>query len=776
MFENSKGIKRIISISAAAVCMLSSLSIAPADYFTAIAADETMTAFEITENMKIGWNLGNTMDAKASEPSADDPKVYVDSEHAGVETETAWGCPKATQELFDALKAKGFNTVRVPTTWFQHLDGDNNIDPEWMARVKEVVDYGIKNDMYIILNVHHENWVNRGDFADAYDEIKPKLLKIWTQIAETFKDYDQHLIFECMNEPRAVGTDHEWWAADAVPECDVINQLEHDFVDLIRSTDGPYAKTRLLMLPGYCASAEVQFLEAIDVPKDPYVAVSIHAYTPYDFTMNTAVKDHSVFTSAYSTNLANILQGMRDTFLDNDIPVVIGEMGTSNFDNTEARVAWTTQYFTTTKKYGIPCCLWDNNTVSNPKDPGECHGYIDRTTGEWHEASLPIINKMMEIMNDETITWGSERHIPTVSHQAYEEGTAFLTGPYELDASKEKEYKNTTPGGDGEVEWSQLEGKEVAIKFTGTTPVLCFSDSAYGGWTEIKPYDVDKENGIAYYNMAGVPDAWGDDPATIAHMQAKAPSKTTTVDSLVILNAPEGKIEEPEATAKIKKVNLKDAKNEDTLVVSIEGAANTKTNGALGFMKGDEWTQIEWSGTTDADGKLTVEISLADAVVGGNAEFQIWAAFKELDIKNVEIKTGSEAEVTTTAATTTVTTTASTTSSKAAESTTTTTATTVSTPAETTTSTSGKTDSNIVYGDANCDSIVNIADAVLIMQSIANPARFGVEGTEESHLTEAGKANADCCNTGDGITNKDALAIQKLLLKLVDKLPVTDNE
>ncbi|MBR1824579.1 MAG: cellulase family glycosylhydrolase [Ruminococcus sp.] len=759
-----KNIKRIVSISAAAVCLLSSLRVAPAAVFTADAADDVMTAFEITENMKIGWNLGNTMDAKASEPSADNPKVYVDSAHAGVETETAWGCPKATQELFDALKAKGFNTVRVPTTWFQHLDDDNNIDPEWMARVKEVVDYGIKNDMYIILNVHHENWINRGDFADAYDEIQPKLLKIWTQIAEEFKDYDQHLIFECMNEPRAVGTAHEWWAAEAVPECDVINKLEHDFVDLIRGTDGPYAKTRLLMLPGYCASAETQFLEAIDVPDDPYVAVSIHAYSPYDFTMNTAVKDHSVFTSAYSANLANILQGMRDTFLDNNIPVVIGEMGTSNFDNTEARVAWTTQYFTTTKKYGIPCCLWDNNTVSNPKDPGECHGYINRETGEWYEVSLPVIDKMMEIMNDETITWGSERAIPTVKHQAYEDGTTFLAGPFELDASKEKTYQNTTPGGDGEVEWSQLEGKEVAIKFEGTTPVLCFSDAEYGGWTEIKPYDVDKDNGIAYFNMAKVPDAWGDDPTTIAHMQAKSPSKISNVDSIVILEAPEGEIEEPEATAKIKKVNLKDATNDDTLVVAIEGKEGVKTNGALGFMKGDEWAQIEWSGTTDADGKLTVEIPLADAVVGGTAEFQIWANFKDVDITDVTIKSASDTTTTTTVATTTTT----------LESTSTTTTSTETGTSESTSTTTTDKNAGVVYGDANCDGNVNLADAVLIMQSLANPSKFGPEGSDPTHLTETGRANADCCNVGDGVTNKDALAIQRLLLQLVAALPVTD--
>lgn len=743
---NKPIINRIVSFSAAAMCMIASLKVAPIDL---AVADDTLTAFQITENMKIGWNLGNTLDAKASVPSADDPKVYVDADHAGLETETAWGCPKASQQLFDALKAKGFNTVRVPTTWFQHLDADNNIDPEWMARVKEVVDYGIKNDMYIILNVHHENWVNRSDFATAYNEIKPKLLKIWTQIAEEFKDYDQHLIFECLNEPRAVGTDHEWWAAEAVPECDVINQLEHDFVDLIRSTDGPYAKTRLLMLPGYCASAETQFLEAIDVPKDPYVAVSIHAYTPYDFTMNTAVKDHSVFTSAYSTNLANILQGMRDTFLDNNIPVVIGEMGTSNFNNTEARVAWTTQYFTTTKKYGIPCCLWDNNTVSNPKDPGECHGYINRETGEWHDASLPIINKMMEIMNDDTIKWGSERAIPTVSHQAYDEGTTFLAGPYELDAALEKEYKNTTPGGEGEVEWSQLEGKEVAVKFTGSTPLLCFSDATYGGWTEIKPYDIDKENGIAYFNMAKVPDAWGDDPATIAHMQAKTP-KTTTVESINILKAPEGEISEPEPTAKIKKVNLKDAKNEDTLVVTIEGKAGVKTNGALGFMKADEWAQIEWSGTTDADGKLTVNIPLTDAVVGGSAEFQIWANFKDVEIKDVAIVAGSSAVTTTTEAPVVVTTT-----TKSAEPTAPATTTTTAEPvAPVTTTTVADKVQPTMLGDVNLDGKITLGDSLAILQFIANEDKYPLNAVQQ--------ANADVYDGTDGITGNDSVVIQMI--------------
>ena len=165
MFNNSKNAKRFVSISAAAVCLLSSLRIAPiGDYADAAS---TMTAFEITENMKVGWNLGNTMDAKAGDEKGDFAT-------AGLETETAWGCPKANQKLFDALKAKGFNTVRIPTTWFQHLDANDNIDPAWLARVHEVVDYAYKNGMYVILNVHHENWINRPDLLTAYDEINKR--------------------------------------------------------------------------------------------------------------------------------------------------------------------------------------------------------------------------------------------------------------------------------------------------------------------------------------------------------------------------------------------------------------------------------------------------------------------------------------------------------------------------------------------------------------------------------------------------------------------------
>ena len=193
MFNKSRGIKRVVSISAAALCMMSALNFAPLNDKQVVDAADIKTAFEITEDMQIGWNYGNSLDATGG---------------SGLDTETSWGNPKATQEMMDAVKAKGFNTVRLPTTWYPHLDADNNIDPAWMARVHEIVDYAYNNDMYVILNVHHEEWINRADLGTAYNEISTKLKAVWKQIAEEFKDYDQHLIFEGMNEPRAAGTDH----------------------------------------------------------------------------------------------------------------------------------------------------------------------------------------------------------------------------------------------------------------------------------------------------------------------------------------------------------------------------------------------------------------------------------------------------------------------------------------------------------------------------------------------------------------------------------------
>ena len=140
--------------------------------------DTSLTALELTADIRIGWNLGNTLDATGG---------------SGVTQETSWGNPKTTRELIQGVKDAGFNAVRIPTTWEKQMDENNVINAEWMARVKEIVDYAYDLDMYVILNMHHEEW--HQPYADKQGEITAKLNTCWTQIAEEFKGYDQHLIF-----------------------------------------------------------------------------------------------------------------------------------------------------------------------------------------------------------------------------------------------------------------------------------------------------------------------------------------------------------------------------------------------------------------------------------------------------------------------------------------------------------------------------------------------------------------------------------------------------
>lgn len=143
-----------------------------------------ISSMELIGELTAGWNLGNTLDATGKTLSS----------------ETAWGNPTTTKEMFDKVKEAGFDLIRIPVTWEGHMDSENNIDPEWMERVKTVVDYAIDDDTYVIINLHHEEWNN--PFYDNKDAACAKIKSVWAQIAECFKDYDEHLIFEGQNEPR----------------------------------------------------------------------------------------------------------------------------------------------------------------------------------------------------------------------------------------------------------------------------------------------------------------------------------------------------------------------------------------------------------------------------------------------------------------------------------------------------------------------------------------------------------------------------------------------
>ena len=167
-------------------------------------------ALSFVRDMKIGWNLGNTLDASSDQNKADE--LAYESDWCGIVT---------TKEMIDEIKAAGYQTLRVPVSWHNHVsdDGSYTISQVWMDRVQEVVDYGIDNGMYVILNIHHDNNTSYMYPSSEYQEQSETYIQaIWNQVAERFAEYDEHLIMEALNEPRLVGTNYEWWK-----ECNTIS-------------------------------------------------------------------------------------------------------------------------------------------------------------------------------------------------------------------------------------------------------------------------------------------------------------------------------------------------------------------------------------------------------------------------------------------------------------------------------------------------------------------------------------------------------------------------
>ncbi len=385
----------------AAIAAAAALTVTAANCLPQMEADAAgltgLGARDITSQMTIGWNLGNTLDAHSS--SISDP----------AKSAMCWGNPEPTKELFETVKAGGFNTVRIPTTWYPHIEYNEaeqrwDVDDEWMDYVKMTVDYAYELDMFIILNVHHENWVNVGEFTDiTYADAAAKLEGIWTEVAEVFADYDQHLIFEGMNEPRqtGLGGSIEWGSGDDNSR-GYINRLNAVFVNTIRNQGSSANAERLLMLPGYCASSDVNAIRGIEIPANSgNVALSVHAYAPYFFTMDTSEKANHTFPGSsgwgedYEYHLTNLFSNLKSVSDEKGAPIIIGEFSASDFENTDSRVAWAKSYLGNAKNAGIPCVLWDNNISAD--GTGEAHGYVYRLTNTWYPNSAPVIEAMMGV-------------------------------------------------------------------------------------------------------------------------------------------------------------------------------------------------------------------------------------------------------------------------------------------------------------------------------------------------------------------------------------------
>lgn len=464
---------RIVSCLAASAmavgCICSAVPI------TAQAKDiSSYSAADIAKDMGLGWNLGNTLDAHA-------PDSY------GLDTETSWDNPKATEDLIKTVKAKGFNTIRVPVTWYKHMDGNYKVDSAWMARVKTVVDYGIDNDMYVILNVHHDEW-NRPTDAN-YSSASRELKVLWEQIANEFKGYDKHLVFEGMNEPRNYNGSDEW--NGGTPEMrNVVNKLNADFVSTVRATGGNN-KTRALMCPTYAASMDTAAMQAWTRPNnDPNIIASIHAYTPYEFTMN----GHTSFDDNMKNQLSNFFTQMDSIFLQKGVPVCIGEFSASNYGNTSERVKWAEFYATKAKQMGVSIVLWDNNIPAD--NGGEAHGYLNRRTLQWYSDSEPVVKKLVS-------AYGNTEKQPDNPSGG---GKSVTIAEGTFTAS------NYDPSSKIAFDPSIMSSKGfIAVTYDTSKPApwIVIQDNGYQVWAKVSPTKTG--GGVAYFSYSDMVDSYAKD-------------------------------------------------------------------------------------------------------------------------------------------------------------------------------------------------------------------------------------------------------------------------
>ncbi|MDO5292495.1 MAG: glycoside hydrolase family 5 protein [bacterium] len=313
------------------------------------------TAAEIVNAISVGWNLAGTLEAVGG--------------GGDLAQETSWGQPKATQELFDAVAAKGFNAVRIPVTWSQHIDwSTGTISSAWMARVEEVVNYALKNDLIVILNTHHDHssyMHANGNFKqwlvldpDKNTDVCNRLASVWTQIAEHFKSYDGRLIFEGWNEVQHTNQD---WVTATDEEWNSLNTMAKVFVDTVRATKGNNSVRCLLINPPM--TSDKNMVEKMVLPTDVIENRIIISGHPYD--------------SRYGEELEDRFPNW-DKMIEKGIPVIFGEVGTTAEVAQLTRERNALNYTARGKKHGIPMFWWDD----------EDRMLINRGDYTWYQESI----------------------------------------------------------------------------------------------------------------------------------------------------------------------------------------------------------------------------------------------------------------------------------------------------------------------------------------------------------------------------------------------------
>lgn len=381
-------------------------------YPSKLQSQEFESATDAVRNMQVGWNLGNTLESN----SGDTTNMWIEkwSKRTTADYETAWGQAVTTQALLHMFKEAGFNAIRVPVTWYPHTKDTWNIslinnqpvwsptkdpigttiNPVWMARVKEVVDYVINEGMYCIINIHHDTGTANTHWLIAdtanYNAQHERFAAIWKQIAEEFKDYDEHLLFEGYNEMTdpanswcfaSFGTPSRYNEGMAKSAYEAINRYAQLFVNTVRATGGNNA-TRNLIVSTYAAcdghgtwnNHLNDPLKNLKRPTDAatnHLIFEVHSYW-----------DTKNFTTASVGQLTTMMNNL-NTYLSkpNNTPVIIGEWGSaddSGGSKPQQLNTFAEAFSREAKKAGFTTFYW----------MGLSDGKTDRAVPQWTQPEL----------------------------------------------------------------------------------------------------------------------------------------------------------------------------------------------------------------------------------------------------------------------------------------------------------------------------------------------------------------------------------------------------
>lgn len=338
---------------------------------------ENMTSWQIVDDMGLGYNIGNTFDSIGSWITIDDPWEY----------QRAWNNDPVSKHFIQKVHQAGFKTIRLPVSWAKWIDGNNQIDPGYMSAVQTVVDWCMEEDMYVILNIHHDSgaadnsWVR--NIVTDFDGTSRKYAAVWNQIATNFAGYGDHLIFEGMNEVEFPA------ASSKSRQYELLNHLNQLFVDTVRATGGNNAG-RHLLIPGFNTDIKQTCDRRCHMPEDPAgrCILSIHYYSPSPF----AVAEHNVdwcepvTTWGSEEDIAAVREHfdmLANNFLGKGVPVIIGEYGVLTEDNKEKQSIrdYVRKVPEIIMEYGMCPVLWDTSNAGDMK-------FIERNSGEFYDAQI----------------------------------------------------------------------------------------------------------------------------------------------------------------------------------------------------------------------------------------------------------------------------------------------------------------------------------------------------------------------------------------------------